>query len=104
MIIAFTIGNTQSYDQALSEESGICKKLGKCHDYDGGWIWKTSEEAAAFIHSSDFLKINWGDDLPRPPEKFSVYKVELVNDWDDVSPIPGKDGIYNLLVDSRILK
>lgn len=104
MIIAFTVGNTSSYDRSLAEDLEHCFKLGKRDDYDGGWIWKNAEEAEAFIQSPEFLKINWGDDIPRPPEKFSVYKVELVNGWNDVSPIPGEDGIYNLLIDSRFYK
>ena len=104
MIVAYTIGNTKSYDEALVSDPYHCQKIGKKHDYDGGWIWKTAEEAEAFIHSEEFLKIDWGDGKARTPNKFSVYKVMLVHGWDDVSPIPGEDGIYNLLVDSEFRK
>ena len=104
MIIAYTIGNTSSYDFSLSNTPDSSFKTGAHDDYEGGWIWKTAEEAQAFIWSEEFLKVDWGDNLPRPPEKFSVYKVELANGWDDVSPIPGSDGIYHLLVNSRFYK
>lgn len=103
-IIAFTIGNTKSYDKALLTDPDNCRKVGKCDDYEGGYIWKTEKEALDFIWSEEFLKIDWGDNLTRPPEKFSVYKVELANGWDDVSPIPGKDGVLCLLTDSRFYK
>jgi hypothetical protein len=105
MIIAFTIGHTKSYDRALAEgPSERCLKMGAHDNYAGGYIWKTEEEAEAFIYSQAFLDLDWGDGLLRPPENFSVYKVELVNGWKDVSPVPGKDGIYHLLVNSRFYK
>lgn len=105
MIVAFTIGHTKNYDKILTEYlPEECRKLGAQDDYEGGWIWKTAEEAEAFIHSEAFLKLDWGDDIPRPAEAFSVYKVELVNGEQDISPIPGKGGIYHLLVNSRFYK
>jgi hypothetical protein len=105
MIVAFTIGHTKSYDQTLAEYlPEECRKLGAQDDYEGGWIWKTAAEAEAFIHSEDFLQVNWGDGKFRSPENFSVYKVELVNGYQDISPIIDKDGIYNLLVSSRFYK
>jgi hypothetical protein len=105
MIVAFTIGHTRSYDKCLAEvPPEQCLKVGAHDDYEGGWIWKTASEAHDFIFSQAFLDLDWGDDLLRPPENFSVYKVELVNGWDDVSPIPGKDGVYHLLVNSRFYK
>jgi hypothetical protein len=99
MIVAYTLGKTESYDQALATEPPE-----KCVKMEGGWIWRSVEEAEAFLWSEDFLKVDWGDNILRPPEKFSVYKIELVNGWQDVSPIPGKDGIYHLLVNSRFYK
>jgi hypothetical protein len=105
VIVAFTIGHTKSYDQSLAEcLPEECMKTGAHDDYEGGWIWKTAKEAEDFIHSENFLKVDWGDNIPRPPEKFSVYRVELVNGWDDVSPVPGKDGVFHLLVSSRFYK
>lgn len=104
MIVAFTIGDTLSYDQALNDDPEHCIKIGAWKDYEGGWIWRTAEEAQAFISSSEFLTVDWGDGRTRNPNNFSVYKVHLLNGWDDISPIPGKDGIYHLLVDSRFSK
>jgi len=104
MIVAFTIGHTESYNKALAEDPDHCFKLGETEDYQGGWIWKTAKEAAAFIFSKEFLAVDWGDGLPRDPKKFSVYKVYLVNGWDDVTPVPGQDGIYHLKVDSKFSK
>lgn len=112
MIVAFTIGNTKSYDQSIQDDPNNCFKIGirsvddngKTWDYDGGWIWKTESEAQIFINSKEFLEVDWGDGLPRDPKKFSVYKVLLVNGWNDVSSEPGKDNIHHLLVDSRFTK
>lgn len=104
-MIVYTIGHTGSYNETLKSSPNETYKMGKRDDYDGGWIWKTAEEAQAFIDSPAFLKVDWGDNLPRHPEKFSVYKVQLPNGWDkDVSPVPGEDGIYNLLTDSKFFK
>lgn len=104
MIIVYTIGNTESYNKALAEEPDKCFKLGESKEYQGGWIWKTAKEATAFIYSQDFLNVDWGDGQRRDPQKFSVYKVFLANGWDDVTPVPGKDGIYHLKIDSKFSK
>lgn len=104
MIIAHTIGHTTSYEQCLKSSPDRAYKMGQHEDYEGGWIWKTAEEAEIFINSPAFLKVNWGDGKSRDPKDFSVFKVELVNGWDDVSAIPGEDGVYNLLVDSKFSK
>lgn len=104
MIIAYTIGHTNSYNTALANDPDNCFKLGETEDYQGGWIWKTAKEATSFIFSKEFLEVDWGDGQPRAPENFLVYKVYLVNGWDDVTPVPGKDGIYHLRVDSRFSK
>lgn len=105
MIIAYTIGHTGSYNKLLTEgPPERCQKMGAHDDYEGGYIWKTEEEAHNFIYSQAFLDLDWGDGLLRPPKNFSVYKVELVNGWQDVTPVPGKDGIYHLLVNSRFYK
>lgn len=103
-IIAFTIGHTSSYDQALLDDPENSNKIGIRDDYDGGWIWKSSQEAQSFINSKEFLNIDWGDGKIRDPEEFSVYKVILVNDCKDISPIVGKDNIYHLLIDSKFYK
>jgi len=104
MIIAFTIGHTESYNQALANDPDNCYKLGETEDYWGGWIWKTAKEATNFLFSEKFLAVDWGDGLPRDPNKFSVYKVYLVNGWEDVTPVPGQDGVLHLKVDSKFSK
>lgn len=104
MIIAFTIGHTKSYNKALADDSHNCFKTGRREDYEGGWIWKTAEEADDFIKSTEFMNVDWGDGNPRNPNDFSVFKVILVNGWEkDVSAIPGKDNIFHLLVDSKFM-
>lgn len=104
MIVAYTIGHTESYNKALSEDPEHCFKLGETEDYQGGWIWETAKEAAAFIFSEGFLAVDWGDGKSRDPKNFSVYKVQLYNGWDDVTKVPGKDGIYHLKIDSKFTK
>jgi hypothetical protein len=110
MIIVYTIGDTKSYDQALSSVSNpqYVYKLGAYAEeygsYEGGCIWKTPQEAEAFIHSPTFLQIDWGDGKSRDPKDFSVYQVGLVNDWSDISANTGENGYYYLLVDSRLSK
>lgn len=104
MIVAFTIGHTKSYNEALNNDPEHAYKLGATKDYEGGWIWKTAEEAQNFIQSDAFHKIDWGDGRSRNPVNFSVYKVLLVNGWKDVSSIPRENKIFNLLVDSRFIK
>jgi hypothetical protein len=104
VITAYTIGHTESYNKALVEDPDNCFKLGETEEYQGGWIWKTAKAAAEFIFSDEFLAVDWGDGLPRDPKKFSVYKVQLSNGWDDVTPVPGHDGIHHLKVDSRFTR
>lgn len=104
MITAYTIGHTDSYNKALAEHPDECFKLGESKDYQGGWIWKTAKEATAFIFSKQFLTIDWGDSQPRNPEKFSVFKVFLTNGWDDVSTVPGINGVFHLKIDSKFAK
>jgi len=94
-IFAYTVDNTHFYSELLEKNPDNCFK------YKGGWIWETVAEARAFLESPEFIAVDWGDGLTRASESFSVYRVELQS-WADVSPIPGKDGVYYLLVDSRL--
>lgn len=96
-MIAYTIGNPKVYDKNLVK---YCKfyKSGKNHGYDdksyeGGWVWKTIEEAKEFIRK---------ETLSFPAE---VYEINLPNGWEqDVSLFPGEDGVHNLLIDAQILR
>ena len=100
-MIAFTIGNTKSYEEAFRNHPNDAFKLGKTDDYEGGFIWKTAAEAEDFIRSPAFLKIDWGDGRPRLPEDFSVFRVFLANGYEDISAVPNEDGAHYLLVNSR---
>lgn len=89
---AYTIG--RGYD-AYFETQEAPKKSGHHEDYDGGWVWRTREEAQAFIDS----KKEGVDD------SYKVYGLSLPNGWaTDVSPEPAADGIRRLLTDSPLLQ
>lgn len=79
-MIAYTIGNTKSYNLALKNDSNI-KKLGKSDDYIGGIVWKTIKEARDFLKSPKFLQIKWEDSLQRDPNNFSIYGLVIKN-WE----------------------
>jgi hypothetical protein len=104
---AYTVGATKSYDQSLAEEPPEkCCKLGRHLEwdrpYEGGWIFRTREEAQAFLDSGRISEVS---DLT-PPERFSVYGILLPNGWDtDVSPEQHpSDGVHRLLVDAPFVK
>lgn len=95
--IAYTVGHTSSYDQGLQEEPEL-KKTGRSEEYEGGWIWKTSEEARAFLSTELFRKV-----MPnRNPTEFSVYSLALPNGW-DTDAMPGYDGVHLLLHNAKII-
>lgn len=95
---AFTLGHTKSYNQAILENA---KKLGKTENYEGGWIWKTAEQARVFLNSPAFLEVDWGDGKRRDPASFSVYG--LIVDWDNDVVFNEPSGVYLLLTDSLII-
>jgi hypothetical protein len=99
MELAYTIGRTSSYDQALAEEPKV-KKLGRkplCDEfpegYRGGSVWRTATEAVVYL-TSGHLQVGWH------PEDFSVYELELPGLWEDATE--PDDGFSNLLMDSVI--
>jgi hypothetical protein len=98
--IAYTIGRTSSYDEALATEPKVTK-TGRRDDYSGGWVWKTQQEAEAFRHTPEFRAA-----FPQArPDEFSCYVLELPEPWERaVSQVPGADGVHNILVDARILR
>lgn len=100
MKIAYTIGNFKNYDEALATNE-IVTKLGRQEDYCGGCIWKTKEEAQAFI-IADKIMI---DGTKRDNKKFAVYELSLSGNWNsDVSQDVDEDGVHMLLVDAVIVK
>jgi hypothetical protein len=101
MVIAYTLGNTKSYNEAITNNPDT-KKIGKSDDYEGGWVWKTKQEAIDFLNSDHFDNVDWGDGKTRNRDNFSVYGLEL-NSWgNDVSLIPSSDGVHRLLFDSKL--
>jgi hypothetical protein len=110
--IAYTIGRTTAYDQAVIE--GGVKKLGRREinptdpnepPYEGGWVWRRWGDAENFRANLMSIEIpGWAS------MDFSVYQLELPTSWeDDVTPEPickGKtaSGAHFLLHDSRIVR
>lgn len=69
---AYTVGAEAAYDQNLidyPEDGG--SKLGQTEDYEGGWVWKTPEEAKEFAATLD-------DGQP-----FAVYELKLPSGWEE---------------------
>ena len=104
---AYTVGATTSYDQSLAEEPPEkCKKLGRHLEwdkpYEGGWAFRTRQEAQHFLDSGRISEVS---DLT-PPDRFSVYGLILANGWEvDVSTEPHpNDGVHRLHVDSPFVK
>lgn len=98
--IAFTVGYTPSYDEGLLTGKGNTK-MGQTPDYEGGWIWRTAEDARAWLHRPEGFTI---DGVTRDPNEFSVYQLDLPNGWaEDASTKPGPDGAHLLLHDARIV-
>lgn len=97
---AYTIGDEHSYDLSLADTENPPSKIGVQPDWDppyaGGCLWKTPEEAQAFIEMS-------GEALGFAA---AVYELELPTGWDeDASPEMSPDGPYHhLLHTARILQ
>ena len=110
--IAYTIGRTTAYDQAVIE--GGVKKLGRREvdpndpnepAYEGGWVWRRWRDAENFRTNLMSIEIPaWA------PIDFSVYELELPTSWEvDVVPEPiikskTAGGAHFLLHDSRIVR
>ena len=96
MNLAFTIGNQKGYDHDLATKDRNIK-LGcrpeSCPPYEGGWVWRTAQEAHEFIAKTEL------------PFIAAVYALELPHGWhEDVSPTPHpSDGVHRLLNDAAIL-
>lgn len=107
--IAYTIGRTTSYDKMLADNTLTVdqrKKLGKREiseefpeGYDGGWVWLT-------IMSADIFRIEFLTTFVSEwnPKDFSVYELQLPNNWDTGVIINANYPYNNLLVDSTILR
>jgi len=93
-ISAFTVGFTKSYDASLESQPAVYKTgLIEDEGYPGGWVWRTREEAEAFLSACPGF------------DGYSVYGLVLQNGWEeDVSKEPNDDGVHNLLHNARIFK
>ena len=93
---AFTVGNRTAYDECLAGNP-LARKLGafECRGYEGGWVWKTEDDARQFARVAD----TW---LPWTP---GVYGLYLPTGWEtDVSPEPHpSDGVHRLLHTSLLV-
>lgn len=100
---AYTIGAAKSYDAALSSPTpeNPATKLGRRPDYEGGWVWRTPEDARLFLGALAFARAFPG----RDPKEFSVYLLELPTGWEiDVSSTPHpNDDVHRLLNDAVIV-
>ena len=93
-VSAFTIGSQKAYDRDLATLE-VNKKIGVRDDYGGGWVWRTAEEAQAFI-----------DTHPELAFTAKVYGLVLPRSWEaDVSPEPEpEDGVHRLLNDANLVQ
>jgi len=97
--IAYTVGLVSSYEAAIDELAAKGEKVKKTgrmpeDNYEGGWIWRTREEAQAFLGSEPAM---WKVD-----REFKVYGVLLTGTWEtDVSPEVYEDGVHRLWVTSK---
>lgn len=100
--VAYTVGAERSYDEALSA-GGSPSKLGKSHDgYGGGWVWRSENDARAFIGSAEFC----ASFARATPPLCAVYELALPAPWEAaVSQEPeAADGVHRLIVDARIVR
>lgn len=87
----YTIGRVTSYERALDEHKDV-KKSGKSDDYEGGWVWKTYEEALTEAKKHDIAGVS----------QYKVYGVKA--NWDTDTEHHGNNHYNNLLVDSIIVR
>lgn len=95
-MFAYTIGHERSYDESLVTDPVVYKigaRLDHDPPYEGGWVWSTVEEAAAFLVSASLTF------------RAAIYKIELPTTWEtDVSREPSpEDGVHRLINDAKIL-
>lgn len=98
--IAYTVGLASSYEKAIDEMATKGEKVQKTgrmpeDDYEGGWIWRTREEAQAKIDDPESEKWTQG-------KTFNVYGVVLTGTWEtDTSPEVYEDGVHRLWITSK---
>lgn len=80
----YTLGRTAAYEQCFCDQERP-QKRGRTHDYPGGSVWETPEQAASHA-----------------PEGYSVYGV--VAEWESDTE-PAADGPWHdLLIDADLVR
>ncbi len=108
--LAFTIGDTDSYEQAIAEKReagealwkvGRFKPDGKPVTYDdgetiypGGIVFKTDMEARSYLFSPEWLAA-FPDENPKT---YSVYEIELDEPWGQIVDESHEHGPYSYLL------
>jgi hypothetical protein len=88
----YTIGHRESYEKGFEEfkyNLEDFKKMGKCLGYVGGSVFRTHDDAKAFLKNSNI-------------DDFEVYGVEA--DWLLDSEENEHGEFNNLLVDAQLIK
>ena len=103
--IAYTVGLASSYEALIDELAAKGEKVQKMgrlpadqgpdgEAYEGGWIWRTREEAQAKLDEPEAEKYTLG-------REFRVYGVLMAGTWEtDVSPEVYEDGVHRLWITS----
>jgi len=104
--IAYTVGLASSYEAAIDELAAKGEKVQKMgrlpasegpdsEAYEGGWIWRTREEAQSKLDEPEAQKFLQG-------REFRVYGVLMAGTWEtDVSPEVYEDGVHRLWISSK---
>jgi hypothetical protein len=104
--IAYTVGLVSSYEPSIDEAAAkgeTVHKTGRMPEdnYEGGWIWRTREEAQAKI-DNPAITVNGKPDEWTQGKVFKVYGVLMEGTWEtDVSPEVYADGVHRLWVTSK---
>jgi len=94
--VIYTFGRTSAYEEAFLTQTEV-KKVGQQGDYPGGSVWRTREEAQAFVDSLPNRHCpDWA------AADFSVYGVEA--DWDTDAYVESGAPWRSLKRDARLVK
>ncbi len=100
--VAYTIGNKSSYDHslAINVPPNFVKKIGKIKGYDGGWCWKTYQDALNYKNSHS--EVDLGEDGKMDMGLFDIYRLELQNGWEEDVALDKSGEYHTLLRDAKI--
>ncbi len=83
MVRAWTVGNPNVYDKALSESV--------IHKAPGGWIWRTEEEALLFLDKCNSFWTFNGKKVP-----LVTYPLEINSNFEIIADEKDKNGVHIL--------